>query len=92
MSEFLKKYVESLQQADAIFFVAFGLFFIIIYFLPARLAVFFNRVHLRKIAVLNIPAGFSLIAWGALLIWACTGKVEKVLQHRLKRNATHNTP
>jgi hypothetical protein len=43
------------------------------------LALAFNRQHLGKIALLNIPAGFSWIAWLALLVWAVTGKLSNKL-------------
>jgi len=92
MREWLSEYQAVWHQADAGFLMIFGLFFLILYFLPTLLAIFFNPSHLSKIAVLNIPAGFSLIAWAALLVWACTGKVGEVLRQRIKRNASRNTP
>jgi len=50
--------------------------------LPTLLAMRFNRQHLGKIAILNIPAGISWLAWGALCIWAATGKLSKALADR----------
>ena len=67
------------QQADVLFLVGFGLFFIAVWFLPSLLALVFNRQHAGKIALLNIPAGFSWIAWLALLVWAVTGKLSNKL-------------
>jgi hypothetical protein len=90
MQEWLNHFTAVWYQADIGFLLVFGVFFIGIYFLPTFLAVFFNRTHLSKIAVLNIPAGFSLIAWGALLVWACTGKLGETLRQRLERQANRN--
>tara|TARA_R110002126_G_scaffold12196_28_gene53291 strand:- start:685 stop:963 length:279 start_codon:yes stop_codon:yes gene_type:complete len=63
------------QQADWVFLVFFGLFFLTVWFLPSLLALVFNRRHAGKIALLNVPAGFSVIAWVALCVWAVTGKL-----------------
>lgn len=49
--------------------------FLGIYFLPSLLALAFNRRHFKLILIANIPAGFSFIAWGALIVWAVTGKM-----------------
>ncbi|MBU2112417.1 MAG: superinfection immunity protein [Gammaproteobacteria bacterium] len=67
------------QQADLLFLVGFGLFFLAVWFLPSLLALVFNRQHLGKIALLNIPAGLSWVAWLALLVWAVTGKLSNKL-------------
>lgn len=45
----------------------------VVWFLPAILAFFFNRKQLRIIAVACVPAGFSVIAWSGLMLWAVTG-------------------
>ncbi len=63
------------QQADVLFLVGFGLLFLTVWFLPSLLALLFNRQHAGKIALLNIPAGMSWIAWAALCVWAVTGKL-----------------
>lgn len=63
------------QQADVLFLVGFGLLFLTVWFLPSLLALLFNRQHAGKIALLNIPAGISWIAWAALCVWAVTGKL-----------------
>ena len=90
MNEFLNNYLALVEQSSVAQLVCFAVFFFTVYFLPTLLAVFFNRQHLAKIAVLNIPAGFSLIVWGALVLWACTGKVGQVLVKKLgeSRNAS----
>jgi uncharacterized membrane protein len=49
----------------------------IIWFIPTLLAIFFNRKHLKKIFIVNIPAGFSFVAWGACIAWAISGKVSE---------------
>lgn len=77
--ETLKNYFGAVQEADPISLVLFGLLFVAVWFLPTVLAVFLNRQHLVKIAILNIPAGLSVIAWGALCVWAATGKLSAKL-------------
>ncbi|WP_444943132.1 superinfection immunity protein [Microbulbifer sp. ZKSA006] len=53
----------------------FLVFFLLVWFLPALIAFVFNRKHFGKIAVANVPAGLSWLAWFALLAWAVTGKM-----------------
>ncbi|MEX1222328.1 MAG: superinfection immunity protein [Idiomarina sp.] len=77
--EILNTYLSAVQEADPFSLVLFGVLFLAVWFLPAVLAVFFNRRHLVKIAVLNVPAGLSVIAWGALCVWAATGKMSAKL-------------
>jgi hypothetical protein len=48
------------------------------------LALAFNRQHAAKIAVLNLPAGFSWIAWLALIVWAVTGKLSDKLAEKAR--------
>ncbi|WP_212747712.1 superinfection immunity protein [Pseudoalteromonas aurantia] len=54
----------------------FLVLFLCVWFLPTILAAFFNRKNLVKILVANIPAGLSWAAWGALLVWAFSGKIQ----------------
>lgn len=84
--ETLKNYFSAVQEADPISLVLFGLLFVAVWFLPAILAVFFNRRHLVKIAILNVPAGLSVIAWGALCVWAATGKISAKLAAKTRLN------
>ncbi|WP_066960803.1 superinfection immunity protein [Microbulbifer sp. Q7] len=70
-SDFLELFV----QMNLVQTVGFVIFFFAIWFLPSLLAIFFNRNHLGKIFLANVPAGLSWIAWVALLVWAATGKV-----------------
>ncbi|MGQ8367155.1 superinfection immunity protein [Glaciecola sp. 1036] len=72
------------QQADFAFLVLFTLFFLVVWFLPSLLALAFNRQHAGKIALLNIPAIFSWVAWVALLVWAVTGKLSTKLATKAK--------
>jgi hypothetical protein len=55
--------------------IVLGLVVLIFWFLPAILAAFLNRKHFKKILIACIPAGFSFIAWFALIGWAATGKI-----------------
>lgn len=75
LQQFFDTFVQAWQQADLVFLVVFGLLFLVVWFLPSLLALVFNRQHAAKIALLNIPAGFSWIAWVALVVWAVTGKL-----------------
>ncbi|MDP2716990.1 superinfection immunity protein [Rheinheimera sp.] len=79
VNQFITAFGSAWQQADLLFLLGFGLFFLAVWFLPGLLALAFNRQHAGKIALLNIPAGFSWIAWLALLVWAVTGKLSDKL-------------
>jgi hypothetical protein len=79
INQFITTFSSAWQQADVAFLIGFGLLFIAVWFLPSLLALAFNRQHAGKIALLNIPAGFSWIAWLALLVWAVTGKLSDKL-------------
>ncbi|MBA3988907.1 MAG: hypothetical protein C0463_07230 [Idiomarina sp.] len=52
-----------------------GVIAIALWFLPAILALFFNRKHFKLILLACIPAGLSFIAWSGVMIWATTGRV-----------------
>lgn len=82
--ETIQNYFAIIQQAEPLSLVLFGLLFLAIWFLPSLLALLFNRHHIGKIALLNIPAGLSWIAWGALCIWAVTGKLSDRLAAKAK--------
>lgn len=87
MADFINTFTNNAEQASLLFWIAFAVFFLIVYFLPTLLAAMFNRQHLVKIAVLNVPAGFSLIAWGALIVWAVTGRIGARLKQQLGSRA-----
>ena len=55
-----------------------------IYFIPTILALFFNRKYLKVIAIVNVPAGFSIIAWCGLIIVAVTGSASEKVLKKLK--------
>lgn len=75
LQQFIAAFSSAWQQADVLLLVGFGLLFLTVWFLPSLLALLFNRQHAGKIALLNIPAGMSWIAWAALCVWAVTGKL-----------------
>lgn len=74
------EFFHQLSQMSPLLWVAFIPAFVAIYFLPSIIASFRNRRHLGKIFLANIPAGFSLIAWAALIVWAFTGKQKKAAE------------
>lgn len=74
MNDTLAQYGALIEGSNTLEIIAIVFLILAIYFLPAVLAVFFNRKHLVKIAVLNVPAGFSVLVWLGLIIWAVTGK------------------
>ncbi|MBU1439486.1 MAG: superinfection immunity protein [Gammaproteobacteria bacterium] len=67
--------IEQLQQQGFGFWLWFVPLFLVIWFLPTILAVFFNRRQLKLIALANVPAGMSFIAWGGCIVWAVTGNL-----------------
>ena len=75
--EFLNQIYQHLATASlGAWLVVIPLTFII-WFITTLLAIFFNRKHLKKIFIVNIPAGFSFVAWGACIAWAISGKVSE---------------
>ena len=75
--EFLNQIYQQLATASlGVWLVVIPLTFII-WFIPTLLAIFSNRNHLKKIFIVNIPAGFSFVAWGACIVWAVSGKVSE---------------
>ena len=73
------------NQAGVLFWVLFIPGFLLIWFLPSVIAVFCNRNQLKYIAAANIPAGMSMIAWGALLVWAAGGRYSEQYLAKFKR-------
>jgi hypothetical protein len=67
--------INTLQQQGLGFWLWFLPLMLVIWFLPTILAAFFNRKQLKYIAIANVPAGISFIAWGGCIIWAVTGKL-----------------
>lgn len=76
------------ENANPVFILGVVVVTVALWFLPAVLAFFFNRKHAKIITAACVPAGFSLIAWSGLLIWAVTGKsVERVVSKSKKAAA-----
>lgn len=69
--EFISQQIASLQGASMVLIVGSAL---VLWFLPALLALALNPKHFKWILIACIPAGFSFIAWGGLMVWATTGK------------------
>ncbi len=75
MNEMMTTLSGTFAKASLTQWLIFLPLFLGVYFLPSLLALAFNRKHLKLILIANIPAGFSFIAWGALIVWAVTGKM-----------------
>lgn len=71
----MESFWQQLQSVELSFWLLFAPLVLAVWFLPVILAFFFNRAHLKYIAIAAVPAGLSFIAWGALLVWACSGQV-----------------
>jgi len=71
----MENFIEQLQQQGIGFWLWFLPLFLAFWFLPTILAAFFNRKQLKFIAIANVPAGMSFIAWGGCIVWAVTGKL-----------------
>ncbi|MGB0895087.1 MAG: superinfection immunity protein [Parashewanella sp.] len=72
------KFIEVLKDSGNLSFILFGSIAVLFgWFLPALLALFFNRKDFKIILAACIPAGFSFLAWGALLVWATNGERAK---------------
>lgn len=67
--------IDTLQQQGIGFWLWFLPLMLVIWFLPTILAAFFNRKQLKYIAIANVPAGMSFIAWGGCIVWAVTGNL-----------------
>ncbi|MCL1064949.1 superinfection immunity protein [Shewanella benthica] len=79
--EFIEKI---LAQENYAFMVLLAIGVLIIWFLPAMLALIFNRKHFKLILLACIPAGLSFIAWGGVMVWATTGKVVDKYSNKAK--------
>jgi len=52
-----------------------GALVLLTWFLPALVALVFNRKQFKLILLACVPAGFSLIAWSGVMVWALTGNM-----------------
>ena len=69
------EYIDQIMMSENYAFIALVLVAVfIIWFLPALLALLFNRKHFKLILLACIPAGLSLIAWTGVMVWAISGK------------------
>jgi len=71
----MQEFINTLQHQGLGFWLWFLPLMLVIWFLPTILAMFFNRKQLKYIAIANVPAGMSFIAWGGCIVWAVTGKL-----------------
>lgn len=71
----MENILNTLSQASGLYMVLIGVAVLVLWFLPAFLALFFNPKHFKLILLACIPAGLSIIAWSGVLIWATTGKM-----------------
>ena len=60
-----------------------GALVLLLWFLPAAVALVFNRKHFKLIFLACIPAGLSLIAWSGVMVWAVTGN----MMNRFRKNS-----
>ena len=71
--------MDSLSQffttTDPMLLMVVGALVILTWFLPALVALVFNRKQFKLILLACVPAGFSLIAWSGVMVWALTGNM-----------------
>lgn len=78
-------FFSAFENASAFQWIMVGTLVLVIWFLPVALAMIFNRRQAKLIAIACVPAGFSLIAWSAVLLWAVTGRaIEKYLPKKVR--------
>ena len=58
---------------DPMLLMVVGALVLLTWFLPALVALVFNRKQFKLILLACVPAGFSLIAWSGVMVWALTG-------------------
>ena len=60
---------------DPMLLMVAGALVLLTWFLPALVALVFNRKQFKLILLACVPAGFSLIAWSGVMVWALTGNM-----------------
>ena len=60
---------------DPMLLMVVGALVLLTWFLPALVALVFNRKQFKLILLACLPAGFSLIAWSGVMVWALTGNM-----------------
>lgn len=90
----MNEFIAMTTNASPMFWLTLIPLVLLIWFVPTLLALFLNRPHLKYIAIANIPAGMSFIAWGALIVWAVGGKVSQKFANKFtsKLPETTHTP
>ena len=73
----MNEFIAMTTNASPMFWLTLIPLLLLVWFVPTLLALFLNRPHLKYIAIANIPAGLSFIAWGALIVWAVGGKISQ---------------
>ncbi len=68
---------------DPMLLMVVGALVLLTWFLPALVALVFNRKQFKLILLACVPAGFSLIAWSGVMVWALTGN----MVNRLRKKA-----
>ncbi|NVK56010.1 MAG: superinfection immunity protein [Alteromonadaceae bacterium] len=68
-------FTQFFDTATPVQLVAIGASVLLVWFLPALVALACNRKHFKLIALACIPAGLSVIAWSGVMIWAFTGNM-----------------
>ena len=71
----MNEFLTNLSQITGPQMFLIGALVLFVWFLPAMLALVFNRKHFKLILIACVPAGLSLIAWSGVMVWAVTGKV-----------------
>jgi hypothetical protein len=90
----MNEFIAMTTNASPMFWLTLIPLVLFVWFVPTLLALFLNRPHLKYIAIANIPAGMSFIAWGALIVWAFGGKVSQKFSKKFagKLPETSDTP
>ena len=60
---------------DPMLLMVVGALVLLTWFLPALVALVFNRKQFKLILLACVPAGFSLIAWSGVMVWALKGNM-----------------
>lgn len=67
---------------DPMLLMVVGALVLLTWFLPALVALVFNRKQFKLILLACVPAGFSLIAWSGVMVWALTGNMVNLFRKK----------
>lgn len=70
--EFINQFIGTATPLQLTFI---GTCVLLVWFLPALVALLFNRKHAKLILIACVPAGLSVIAWSGVMAWAITGNM-----------------